>query len=356
MNVREFPGRGTALDIGSHTLRMHVAGRGIVASEPTALARCRRTGRTLAIGAPALEMAGTRGDVELVRPVRAGVPSDSDDVETLVRRLLRAHHRAHYLARPHMAVTAPSVQTPLQRRTIEEVAFRTGARKVTVVPKPLAAAIGAGLDFDTDIVVVADIGAHVTDVGIVAFGGLVSSVTAPVGGAAFDHAIASWLRDERGLLIGDLVAETAKLAAAELEPRGRRRRRQALVHGKDVRTGLPRGEVVTTPELERAIQAPLQAIIDVVQRGLAECPPDMAGDLVTSGLTLTGAGARLPGLDRRLRRETGVQCNVAGNAPDAAVEGAAALLALPRSSVPHESGAREWGLLSMPRQLWPARS
>ncbi|WP_019631938.1 rod shape-determining protein [Actinomadura atramentaria] len=357
MNLRDFPGRGTALDIGGSTLRMHVAGRGLVVSEPTVLARCAASGRTLAVGDRALALADRRAGVDLVRPVWNGVPRDTADVEILIRKLLRAHHRSHYMARPQMAVTAPSVMTPLQRQTMEEVAYRAGARKVSVVPVPLAAAIGAGLpEGGREIAVVADIGAQVTDVGVMAFGGLVGSVTAPVGGEALDAAIMAWVREELHLLISPDAAEEVKIAVGALDPRGRRRRQRTLVHGTDLRTGLPRGEVVTATDVERAIEGPVRAIAAAVREGLSDCPPDMAGEMVSAGLTLTGGSARLPGLHRLLATETGLPTRVAPNAEVAAVSGAAALLKLPRPADDEEHGAREWRLLSMPRQLWPART
>ncbi|POM26689.1 Rod shape-determining protein MreB [Actinomadura rubteroloni] len=360
MRLLDFPGRRTALDIGGATLRMHVAGRGIVASEPTVLARCTASGRTLGIGEQALAVAERRGGVELVRPVRCGVPCDTADVEIMVRKLLRTHHRSHYMARPHMAVTAPSVMTPLQEQTMEDVAYRSGARKVTVVPVPLAAAVGAGLAASgREVAAVADIGAHTTDVGVLAFGSLVASVTAPVGGDMLDRAIVSWVREERGLTISVRTAEDAKIAVGALDARGRRRRQRTLVHGKDLITGLPRGEVLTAQDVARAIESPVRAIADAVRRGLADCPPDMAAEMVGAGLTLTGGTARLPGLHRLLAADTGLPTRVAPNAEIAAVTGAAELLALPRTSDAKDvadGGARDWTLLSLPRQLWPARS
>ncbi|MBW8486873.1 rod shape-determining protein [Actinomadura parmotrematis] len=358
MHLRDFPGRSTAIDLGSATVRVHVAGRGIVAAEPAALARCTETGRVLAIGRAAVDLAERRRGVRLVRPVRGGVPAEPDDTEAILRRLLRHHHRSRYLARPRMAITAPSLLTPLQREAVCEAAFRAGARKLTVVPKPLAAALGAGLPGPgSDTAVVADIGAHVTDVGLITFGGLAGSATAPVGGADLDRAIVSFVRTEHRLHISAAAAERVKTELGALAPRGRRRAQQILVHGRDVRTGLPRAEVLAADDVHAAIAAPVDAIVEAVTSGLASCSPDMAAELVSGGLTLTGGTAALRGLDRRVHEATGLPVRVAADPADAAVKGAAAMLALGGASPdPDVRSGRRGSLLPSPPQPWPVRS
>lgn len=331
MNLRSFPCRDTAVDLGSATVRVHVEGRGVVVREPSALARSVENGRIVAVGAAALELARKGAGVVLIRPVRDGVPAEAGETESMLRHLLRGHHRNRYLAKPRMAVAVPSGLTPVQAQAVRDAAYQAGARQLTVVPKPVAAALGADVPVHgADTAIVADIGAEVTDVGVITYGTLVGSHMVRVGGAALDRAIVSAIRREHGIVLPAVAAEAAKLAVGAAAPRGRRRNRQILVHGRDVRSGLPRSVVLSSDDVCRAIAAPVAAIVDAVRVGIGGCSPEIAGELMAAGLTLTGGTAALPGLDRLLHAETGLRTSVAANAADAAVTGAADFLRTPR--------------------------
>ncbi|WP_329522383.1 rod shape-determining protein [Spirillospora sp. NBC_01491] len=323
----EYSCRDTAVDLGSTTVRMHVRGRGVVAREPSVLARSRSSGRILALGSSAQELAGLTDEVSLIEPIRDGAPAEPDETEYLLRHLVRTHHRRRYTARPRMVVAVPSDLTPLQYEAVESAAYQAGARQLELVPTPLAAAAGSGpAGTGADVMIVADIGAYITDIGIIAFGGLVSSHMARIGGAALDRAIVAHVRREHEVLLSRAAAEAAKLAVGSVAPRGRQRTRQAMVHGRDLATGLPRPVVLTAAEINRAIAGAIAAMVDAIRIGIGRCSPEISGDLMSSGLTLTGAAARLPGLDRLIGTETGLRTRVGEDAADAAVLGAAEFL------------------------------
>ena len=335
----DFAGRDTAIDLGSATVRMHVKGRGVVCREPSLLARSRDTGRILALGAPAREMAGRNPDVTLVRPIREGAPTETDEAEYLMRHLVRRHHKRHYTARPRLVVTVPSGLTSVHYRALQFSAYQAGARRLTLVPTPIAAAIGMGMTSTVrpDITVIADIGADVTDVGVIAFGGLVTSHTAPVGGSALDRAIAALVRQEHGIALSLSAAEQAKLEVGAVPPLGRRPVRQTVVHGRDIATGMPRGVVLTTADVARAISGPVARIVDAISTGLSGCSPEISGALLGVGITLTGGCARLPGLERLIKDRTGLGARLGDDTGDAAVLGAGEVL---RSAGTQEPSAR----------------
>lgn len=336
----DFAGRDTAIDLGSATVRMHVEKNGVVCREPSLLARSRQTGRILALGTPAREMAGRNPDVTLVRPIREGAPTETDEAEWLMRRLVRHHHRKHYMARPRVVATVPSGMTPVHYRALQFAAYQAGARRLTLVPTPIAAAIGMGMTSAgrPEVAVVANIGADLTDVGVIAFGGLVTSHTAAVGGAAMDRAIIRLVRREQGVALSAAAAEQAKLEVGAVPPLGRRPARQTVVTGRDVASGLPRQVVLTTADVQRAIEVPLARIIEAIRAGLTGCGPEVSGDLLSVGVTLTGGCARLPGLDRLIRERVGLAARVGDETGDAAVLGAAEVL---RSAGGEEPSARD---------------
>lgn len=335
----DFAGRDTAIDLGSATVRMHVRDRGVVCREPSVLARSRETGRILALGLPAQEMAGRNPDIAIVRPIREGVPTETEEAEYLMRHLVRRHHRRHHTARPRMVITVPSGMTSVQYRALQFSAYQAGARHLTFVPTPIAAAIGMGMTSSKrpEITVVADIGADITDVGVIAFGGLVTAHTAHVGGSAMDRAIIALARREHRVALSPSAAEVAKLEVGAVPPLGRRPVRQIVVTGRDLTTGMPRGVVLTTLDVGRAIAGPVARIVDAICTGLTGCSAEISGELLHVGITLTGGCARLPGLERVIREQTGLEARLSDDPGDAAVLGAGEVL---RSAGSREPFAR----------------
>jgi rod shape-determining protein MreB len=313
-------GRDLAIDLGTANTLVYERGRGVVLDEPSVVAIEAGTGRLVAAGRRAKEMLGrTPGHVRAVRPLQDGVISDADVTERMLRYFVD-QVRPSRLVRPRMVVCVPSEVTGVERRALEDAAVRSGARRVYVIEEPMAAAIGADLPVnDTAASMVVDIGGGTTDVAVISLGGIVTSRSVRVGGDEIDEAIIAHVKSEYSLLLGERSAEDIKLAAGSAFPL--REEVTTRVRGRDLVTGLPKTVTISSQEVRRAIEGPLLQIVDLVRATLDVCPPELAGDVLDHGVTLTGGGALLPGLDERLRHELGVPVRVAEDPLRAVVRG-----------------------------------
>lgn len=296
-------GRDLAVDLGTANTLVYERGRGVVLDEPSVVAVEVATGHLVAAGMRAKEMIGrTPGSVRAVRPLRDGVISDADLTEQMLRWFID-RVRPSRLVRPRMVVCVPSEVTGVERRALEDAATRCGARRVYIIEEPMAAAIGAGLPVDdTAASMVVDIGGGTTDVAVISLGGIVSSRSMRIGGDEIDEAVIAYVKSDYSLLLGERSAEDIKTLFEELTTR---------IRGRDLVTGLPKTVTISSQEVRRAIETPVVQIVELVRTTLDVCPPELAGDILDRGVTLTGGGALLRGLDERLRHELGVPVRVA---------------------------------------------
>ena len=303
-------GRDLAVDLGTANTLVYVRGRGVVLDEPSVVAVETGTNRLVAAGSRAKEMVGrTPASVRAVRPLRDGVISDADLTERMLRWFVD-QVRPSRLVRPRMVVCVPSEVTGVERRALEDAATRCGARRVYIIEEPMAAAIGAGLPVnDTAATMVVDIGGGTTDVAVISLGGIVSSRSMRIGGDEIDEAIVAHVKSEYSLLLGERSAEDIKTSAGSAFPLAEEL--STRVRGRDLVTGLPKVVSISSPEVRRAIETPVIQIVELVRTTLDVCPPELAGDIVDRGITLTGGGALLRGLDERMRHELGVPVHVA---------------------------------------------
>lgn len=313
--------RDLAVDLGTANTLIHERGVGIVLDEPSVVAVDGPSGRLVAAGSEAHEMVGRTPDrIRTVRPLRDGVIVDPELTEEMLR-LFVERVRPTRLFRPRMVVCVPSGITGVERRALEDAAVRCGARQVFVVEEPLAAAIGAGLAVtDTVASMVVDIGGGTTDVAVVALGGVVASRSIDVAGAELERVLLDDVRDRHGLLLGPGTAERVIHEIGSCFPLGTEL--ETRVRGRDVATGLPRPMTLTSPEVRRAVDAPVLAIVELVREVLHSCPPELAGDILDKGITLTGGGALLRGIGERLHHELGVPVTTADDPLRAVVRGA----------------------------------
>lgn len=313
-------GRDLAIDLGTANTLVYERGRGVVLDEPSVVAVEAGTGRLVAAGTRAKEMLGrTPGTVRAIRPLQDGVISDADVTERMLRYFVD-QVRPSRLVRPRMVVCVPSEVTGVERRALEDAAIRSGARRVYVIGEPMAAAIGADLPVnDTAASMVVDIGGGTTDVAVISLGGIVTSRSLRVGGDEIDEAIIAHVKTEYSLLLGERSAEDIKVSAGSAFPL--REEVTTRVRGRDLVTGLPKTVTISSQEVRRAIEGPLLQVVDLVRATLDVCPPELAGDVLDNGVTLTGGGALLPGLDERLRHELGVPVRVADDPLRAVVRG-----------------------------------
>jgi len=305
-----FGGRDLAIDLGTANTVIYQRGRGVVLDEPSVVAVRTGTADLLAAGARAKEMVGrTPSSVTAIRPLRDGVISDAEVSERMLRWFVDQVAPSTIL-RPRVVVGVPSDITGVERRALEDATLRAGARRVYVIEEPMAAALGAGLPIhETAASMVVDIGGGTTDVAVISLGGVVSARSVRIGGDEIDEAIVAHVKGEYSLLLGERTAEHIKVTAGSAFPL--REEVNERVRGRDLATGLPKTVVINSAEVRRAIELPLHQIIDLVRGVLDVCPPELAGDILDRGITLTGGGALLRGLDQRLHHELGVPVTVA---------------------------------------------
>jgi rod shape-determining protein MreB len=313
-------GRDLAIDLGTANTLVYERGRGVVLDEPSVVAIEVATGKLIAAGTRAKEMLGrTPGHVRAVRPLADGVISDADVTEQMLRYFVD-QVRPSRLLRPRMVVCVPSEVTGVERRALEDAAVRSGARRVYVIEEPMAAAIGADLPVnETSASMVVDIGGGTTDVAVISLGGIVTAKSVRVGGDEIDEAVIAHVKSEYSLLLGERSAEDIKVAVGSAFPLSEET--TTRVRGRDLVSGLPKTVTISSQEVRRAIEGPVLQIVELVRATLDVCPPELAGDILDNGVTLTGGGALLRGLDERLRHELGVPVRVADDPLRAVVRG-----------------------------------
>ncbi len=316
-----FIGRDMAIDLGTANTLVYVRGRGIVLDEPSVVAINQDTGGILAVGIEAKKMIGrTPGNIVAIRPLKDGVIADFDTTERMLRYFIQKVHRRRFLAKPRIVVCVPSGITGVEQRAVKDAGYAAGARKVFIIEEPMAAAIGAGLPIHEPTGnMVVDIGGGTTEVAVISLGGIVTTGSIRVGGDALDQAIISWVKREYSLLLGERTAEEIKKKIGSAYPLPDEP--DAEIPGRDLATGLPKTIIVTAADIRKALEEPVNAIINAVKNTLDKTPPELASDLMTHGIVLTGGGALLKGLDERLRKETGLPIHVAEDPLRAVVVG-----------------------------------
>lgn len=314
-------GRDLAIDLGTATTQVHVQGRGVVLDEPTLVAVDTVTGRLVAAGASAHEMLGrTPERVLTMRPLSDGVITDAEVTEQLLRHFVE-RVRPTRLVRPRTVVCVPSGITAVERRALEDAAMRCGARRVYVIEEAMAAAVGAGLPVERAAAnMVVDLGGGTTDVAVISLGGVVNARSLRVGGDEVDEAVAEGVRQAHDLLLGERSAEQIKHQVGAVWPLAQEL--TTRVRGRDLGSGLPRTIELGSEEVRRMIEPVTAQVVEVVRAVLDICPPELSGDLLDTGVTLTGGGALLRGWSERLRHELGVPVRLAEDPQHAVIRGA----------------------------------
>jgi rod shape-determining protein MreB len=302
-----------AVDLGTANTLVYVRGRGIVLNEPSVVAINTHTGAILAVGAEAKRMIGrTPSHIRAVRPLKDGVIADFDVTEKMIRYFIHKVHKRRLLAKPRVVVCVPSGITGVEQRAVEEATIAAGARRAYIIEEPMAAAIGAGLPIHEPTGnMIVDIGGGTTEVAIISLGGVVTSTSLRTGGDELDESIVQYVKKEYSLLLGERTAEALKLAIASVFPMPEEM--IAEIKGRDLVSGLPKTIQISAEEVRKAIEEPVNAIIDSIKTSLDRTPPELAADIMDKGVMLTGGGALLRGLDERLKHETGMPIHVAEN-------------------------------------------
>src|SRR5262245_50171721 len=321
-NKLSFLGRDMAVDLGTANTLVYVRGRGIVLNEPSVVAINTNTGKIVAVGIEAKRMIGrTPGNIVAVRPLKDGVIADFDATERMLRYFIQKVHKRRHFAKPRIVVAVPSGITGVEQRAVKEAGYQAGARRVYIIEEPMAAAIGAGLPvYEPTGNMVVDIGGGTTEVAIISLGGIVTSQSVRVGGDELDQAVISFSKKEYSLMLGERTAEEIKMAIGSAYP-APDEEPHAEIRCRDLVSGLPKTVVISAEEVRRAIEEPVNAIVDAVKTTLDKCPPELSGDIMDRGIALTGGGALLKNIDERLREETGMPIHMVDNPLDSVVLG-----------------------------------
>lgn len=324
-------GSDMAIDLGTANTLVSVRDQGIVINEPSVVAIEKQDQRVLAVGADAKEMLGrTPGSIIAMRPLKDGVIADFDVTEAMLRYFIsRAQgKRMPWHPKPRVVVCVPSGVTSVEKRAVFEATITAGARQAFLIEEPMAAAIGAGLPVDSPTgSMVVDIGGGTTEVAVISMGGIVNATSIRIAGDAFDAAVVQYAKTHYNIAIGERTAEEIKITIGSAAPLVEEV--DVEVRGRDLLSGLPRTVRIESEDVREALEEPIAKMIQAVKDTLDETPPDLASDLMEYGITLTGGGGMLRGLDERLRAEIGVPVHVSETALINVVEGCAMVLEVP---------------------------
>ncbi|MFZ4719700.1 MAG: rod shape-determining protein [Ilumatobacteraceae bacterium] len=308
-------GRDLAIDLGTANTLIYARGQGVVLNEPSVVAIDVTDGRPVAVGLEAKRMMGrTPGRIKTIRPLKDGVIADFEVCEKMLRYFIQKVHASRW-SKPRMVICVPSGITGVEQRAVQDAAEYAGARKpVHIIEEPMAAAIGADMPVhEPSGNMIVDIGGGTTEVAVISLGGIVTAQSVRVAGDELDDAVLQYVKKEFSLAIGDRTAEEIKIHMGSAWPLDEAMGGEltADIRGRDLISGLPRTIPLTTEQVREALSEPVSAIVDAVKTTLDRTPPELAADIMEQGIMLTGGGALLAGLDRRLAHETGMPINIA---------------------------------------------
>ena len=312
----KFGSQNMAIDLGTANTLVYVQDRGIVLNEPSVVAIETINGikRVKAVGDDAKMMMGKTPDsIEAIRPLRDGVIADIEVAEEMIKYFIRKVHGKKSLLRyPEIVICVPSGATSVEKRAIRDAASNAGASAVYLILEPMAAAIGADMPVTEPVgSMVVDIGGGTTEVAVLSLRGLAYTTSVRVGGDKMDEAIVSYVRRHHNLLIGEATAERIKkdygVATVPADGVGE----TIQIKGRDLVNGVPKEITITQANIAEALSEPIGAIVEGVRIALENTAPELAADIVDQGIVLTGGGALIKGLDRRLNEKTGIPFHIA---------------------------------------------
>ena len=326
MGFFDFVSNDIGIDLGTANTLVYVRNQGIVLNEPSVVAVERSTGKVLAIGSAAKEMMGrTPGSIQAVRPLKDGVIADFEISEKLIADFLRRVVKHRYLMKPRVVISVPSGITEVEKRAVRDSAENAGAREVYLLQEPMAAAIVVGLPVDQPTgQMVIDIGGGTSEIAVIALNGIVNDTSIRVAGDEFNDAIVNYLKKNYNLLIGELTAEDIKIKIGSAFPL--EKELSLEVRGRDLVAGVPKNLKISSVQIREALAETVDIVVEAVRQTLEQTPPELASDILERGIVLTGGGALLRGLEKRLRQETNLPVNVAEDPLTCVVRGAGKVL------------------------------
>ena len=321
MNLFNLGSKDIGIDLGTANILVTLKGKGIILNEPSVVAIDTSTRNILATGFEAKEMIGrTPKEINAVKPLKDGVIADFTATKLLLKNLLERVCKRYNAIRPRVLVGVPSGITEVEERAVEEAIIRAGAREVYLIEEPMAAAIGAGIEIEEPSGnIIVDIGGGTTEVAVISLGGIVISNSLRIAGDELDEDIINYVKREMNLAIGEETAEQIKKEIGCATPL--MTQMTMKIKGRDLNSGLPRTDIITSDQVEQAMQESINKIVEVVKITLEKTPPELASDIMEKGIMLSGGGALIQNLDKLISAETGMPVYVAEEPLDCVVKG-----------------------------------
>jgi rod shape-determining protein MreB and related proteins len=306
-----FFSRDLAIDLGTANTLVYAKGSGIVVNEPSIVAINKLTNEVEAVGKEAKEMLGrTPGNIVAIKPMRDGVIADFKVTEKMLTYFIHKAHNRKMLVRPRIVIGVPSEITPVEKRAVQDSAYRAKASEVHLIEQAMAAAIGAGLPItEPSGNMVVDIGGGTTDIAVISLSGIVYSRSVRVAGNELDDAIMHYMKRKFNLLIGERTAEQIKIEIGSAYPLEKPLTME--IKGRDLIEGVPKTLTIEDSEIREALSEGVDTIVNAIRVALERTPPELSADISDRGIVLTGGGALLKNLDKRIREETGLPVSIA---------------------------------------------
>ena len=314
------------IDLGTTSVLIYEKGNGIVLSEPSVVAVDKVSKKVIAVGNIANEMLGKAPDnVLVIKPLKDGVIADFDKTEIMLNYFIKSIKCKSLFLKPKIVICCPSNITQVEKNAIKEVAERTGAKKVLVEEEPKVAAIGSGIDISKPIGnMIIDIGGGTTDIAVLSMNSIVYGESVKIAGNTLDSNIADYIKEKYKLLIGECTASKVKEKIGTMIPDSKDKK--ISINGRDCVTGLPNNITITSNEIYDSIKKSIDIIIQSAKKVLEKVGPEISSDIIENGITLTGGGALLNGIDSYIQKELNIKINLANNPLTSVAEGTGVIL------------------------------
>ncbi len=321
MNFLSFKSKDIGIDLGTANILVTIKGKGIILNEPSVIATNAKTGEIIATGFEAKEMVGrTPKEINAIKPLKDGVIADFTATKLLLKNLLERVCKRYNAIRPRVLVGVPSGITEVEERAVEEAIMRAGAREVYLIEEPMSAAIGADIEIEEPSGnIIVDIGGGTTEVAVISLGGIVTSNSIRIAGDELDEDIINYVKKELNLAIGESTAEQIKKEIGCAMPLMTQMTME--IKGRDLNDGLPRTDIITSDQVERAMKESIDKIVEIVKITLEKTPPELASDIMEKGIMLSGGGALIKNLDKLISEETGMPVYIADEPLNCVVKG-----------------------------------
>ncbi len=322
MKLMGWNSKDIGVDLGTANIIITIKGKGIVLNEPSVVAIDKNNGTILATGAEAKEMLGrTPNDIVAIRPLKDGVIADFTATQLMLKSMLQRVCQRYNAGRPRVVVGVPSGITEVEERAVEESVMQAGAREVYIIEEPMAAAIGANLEVaEPNGNIIVDIGGGTTEVAVVSLGGIVTSNSLRVAGDELNEDIVNYVKREMNLAIGETTAEQVKINIGCAKPLLTEESME--IRGRHLATGLPETAIITSTQVQEAMNDSIEKIVDIIKQTLEKTPPELASDIMERGIVLTGGGALIRNFDSLLAEKTEMPVYVADHPLECVAKGA----------------------------------